>query len=152
MELFLKRKYYKPGYIIGKLYVEGDVYHKTQRYLCDTLEPKSGHLTASMKLSEIKRIKKQLGAVAIPPGRYPVLITKSTKFKKWLPLLVGVPGFSGIRIHAGNCPEDTRGCILPGLNRRKGMVLNSNACLSEIMHLLQDSYTRGDAVWVRIKA
>ena len=37
-----------------------------------------------------------------------VVISKSPRFKKWLPLVQGVPDFEGIRIHAGNYPDDTQ--------------------------------------------
>lgn len=55
------------------------------------------------------------GATAIPRGRYTVTITPSARFQRDLPLVVGVPGFSGVRFHAGNVTTDTDGCILVGL-------------------------------------
>lgn len=146
MELLLKRMYYKAGYTIGKLY------NGQADYICDTLEPKCGHVAANMGRRKIEQAKLREGTIAIPTGLYPVVITKSPKFGKWLPLLVGVPGFSGIRIHAGNKPADTRGCILPGENRRKGIVTNSTACLLRIMKLMQDAYDRGEPVKIRIRA
>ena len=48
----------------------------------------------------------------IQPLYYPVSVTMSPKFKRLLPVLGGVPGRSGIRIHVGSKPEHSRGCIL----------------------------------------
>ena len=48
----------------------------------------------------------------IPAGTYPVKVTWSPKFKRMLPILLNVPGRSGIRFHRGTKPEHSRGCIL----------------------------------------
>lgn len=48
----------------------------------------------------------------IPCGTYPVKVTWSPKFKRMLPLVLNVPGRSGIRFHRGTKPEHSRGCIL----------------------------------------
>ena len=48
----------------------------------------------------------------IPEGTYPVRVTWSPKFKRMLPLVLNVPGRSGIRVHRGTKPEHSRGCIL----------------------------------------
>lgn len=48
----------------------------------------------------------------IPCGTYPVRVTFSPKFKRMLPLVLNVPGRSGIRFHRGSKPEHSRGCIL----------------------------------------
>lgn len=53
--------------------------------------------------------------VAIPAGFYPVTLTMSPRFGEILPLIGNVVGRSGIRIHAGNYPRDTAGCILVGV-------------------------------------
>ena len=110
MELMLMRIAKQVNYTIGRLSVKletpemkcinGQLVTETQRYLCDTLEPKRRNL---------KKEKKIPGRTAIPEGRYRVLITKSYRFQCWLPLLLDVPGFSGIRIHAGNRVADTAG-------------------------------------------
>ena len=48
----------------------------------------------------------------IPALTYHYSVTMSPKFKRLLPVLSGVPGRSGIRIHRGTKPEHSKGCIL----------------------------------------
>ena len=48
----------------------------------------------------------------IPAGTYPIEVTWSPKFKRMLPIVLNVPGRSGIRVHRGTKPEHSRGCIL----------------------------------------
>ena len=50
-----------------------------------------------------------------PTGTYPVEVTWSPKFKKFLPEIKDVPERSGIRIHMGSKPEHSKGCILLNL-------------------------------------
>ena len=81
-ELVLKRIAKMQTYTIGHLYVKqepemqcinGELVTVTERYLCDTLEPKRRNL---------KKEKKVPGRTAIPEGRYRVLITKSYRFQR----------------------------------------------------------------------
>ena len=111
--------------------------------LCDTLEPTwrdYEHGAYKMK-----------GRSAIPEGRYPVVITWSEKFKQWLPILVGVPMFEGIRIHAGNTVKDTTGCILVGENKEKGKVLNSTHWVNRVKDLIVEAKEKGEGVWIIIR-
>lgn len=135
MNLVVDRKYKKKGYSIGKLYVDG-------QYICDTLEDEDRDLYDWMKVEDIKRIK-QFGETAIPFGTYRVRITYSPKFKKDLPLIEGVKGFDGIRIHSGNTAKDTLGCLLVGKNTKVGMVTNSRDTFNRLFALLkgEDSIT-----------
>ena len=48
----------------------------------------------------------------IPVGIYEVRVTYSPRFKRMLPLVMQVPGRSGIRFHRGTRPEHSKGCIL----------------------------------------
>ena len=60
----------------------------------------------------------------IPFGTYALRVTWSPRYKRWMPQVLAVPGYSGIRIHAGNTPADTAGCILVG--RRLGYDLTDS--------------------------
>ena len=73
---------------------------------------------------------------AIPLGWYKLTVTKSPRFGRVLPLLHHVPGFEGIRIHAGNNREHTAGCILVGqLNGTT--LLHSRSTEKDIVERLQ---------------
>lgn len=137
MEINIKRIAFLPDYTIGRLSIDGE-------YFCDTLEPTDRQLTQSMGRRVIQS-KKVAGHTAIPTGTYRLLVTKSLRFRRWLPLVHGVPGFEGVRIHAGNRPEDTQGCILVGWNRRRGMLVNSRSALCLLMERI-----KGERVWVSI--
>ena len=143
MEIKLIRKYYQAKYTIGRLYVNN-------RFFSDCLEPPSLHLTERSALGTIL-IAKYKGYRAIPTGRYRILITRSRRFGRWLPLLLNVKGFEGIRIHAGNKPEDTRGCILLGFNRRKGYVLDSTRCVLTLVKMLTEAIAKGEKVFVEVR-
>lgn len=143
MEIKLIRKYYRTKYTIGRLYVNN-------RFFSDCLEPPSLHLTERSALGTIL-IAKYKGYRAIPTGRYRILITRSRRFGRWLPLLMNVKGFEGIRIHPGNKPEDTRGCILLGFNRRKGYVLDSTRCVLTLVKMMTEAIAKGEKVFVEVR-
>ena len=84
---------------------------------------------------------------AIPSGRYRLIITPSQRFGRPLPLLVDVPGFSGIRIHPGNAAIDTSGCILVGQGRQTGRLFQSRAAFEALFDQLQASDDR----WIVIE-
>ena len=130
MKLKLVRKYRKENYTIGKLYVDGV-------YFCDTIEDKDRGLDDAMGLAEIM-IKKRYGETAIPYGTYEVEITYSPKYKKLMPEVKNVKGFSGIRIHSGNTAKDTLGCLIIGRNTQVGMVTESRKTYNKLFALLKD--------------
>ena len=118
-------------------------------WFCNTMEPTARKLTSQMPQTVIRR-HKIIGKTAIPTGRYRILITRSRRFGRWLPLLLNVKGFEGIRIHAGNKPEDTRGCILLGFNRRKGYVLDSTRCVLTLVKMMTEAIAKGEKVFVEV--
>ena len=163
MEIVLERIAKKNTYTIGRLYLlaDGDVKRKAlsgktagdkrsfehsfdleklskDSYFCDTLEPTWRNL---------KGVELQPGEVK---ARFSRESTKSRRFKKWLPYVQGVPGFEGIRIHAGNYPDDTQGCILVGENRVKGMVVNSRIWLHRLMNRIMAAENQGEGIWITV--
>lgn len=106
MELKVKREVKGSNFTAGKLLIN-------DTYFCYTLEDKDRGLTSAMTTAQIKQIKVP-AETAIPIGRYEVVINFSNRFQKQMPLLIGVKGFEGIRIHSGNKSEHTEGCLLVG--------------------------------------
>ena len=163
MELILTRIAKRRGYTIGRLAIlkeESEEYrtYQTEEYFCDTLEPTVLELKTTVPKETVLRSPTKLASlkpVAIPEGRYAVVITWSPKFKMWLPLILGGPDFNrlwqGIRIHAGNTAKDTQGCILVGRNQIVGRVLESRKWLYELKQKIVASKAKGDAVWLTIK-
>ena len=134
MELLLERTEKTQTYTAGSLYVVNEL---GKAYFCDTLEP-SLHPTNHLRPK------------AIPAGRYDVAVTWSPRFKRWLPLLLKVPHRSGIRIHAGNNPEDTAGCILVGRALLPGHVYNSRSTLERLMQRLKER-TAGEVIHLTVE-
>lgn len=130
--LTLKRTYPKEKYTIGELYIEGE-------YYCDTLED-------TVREPDVKIA----GKTAIPYGKYEVIVNRSPKFKRDLPLLLDVPNFEGIRIHRGNTDKDTSGCILVGENKQRGIVINSTEKEEYITKLLKEAISLGFKVFIEI--
>jgi hypothetical protein len=133
MEIEVKRIALKPDYTIGKLYVDGI-------YYCDTIE------------DQVRpEGEKVWGETAIPAGRYKIILSHSSRFKKTMPYLVNVPDFSGIMIHNGNTAEDTHGCILVGENKVKGKVINSVVTFKHLMSQIEGAINSGETVYITIQ-
>lgn len=107
----------------GKLYVDGV-------FECYTLEDRC-------RLEEGE--SKVPGLTAIPVGTYPVILSHSPRFGRILPLLENVPGFEGVRIHPGNKPEDTDGCILVGRIRGPNQIAESRLAFDALFAKLQEA-------------
>ena len=133
MELTLNRVFKVETYTVWKLYVNGT-------YFSDTLEDK-------VRPAGIK-IKHE---TAIPFGRYRVVIARSTRFQRDMPLLLDVPMFDGILIHSGNTIADTSGCILVGKNDVKGQVHQSRDTFLKLFPLIKASIMRNEKVYITIR-
>ncbi len=131
MELDLYRGPSAHGCTIGRLAVNG-------HFCCWTLE------------DPVHDGPKMPGVTAIPAGRYPVTITRSQRFGVLLPLIQDVPGFEGIRFHAGNTAADTSGCILVGMARTPFSIMSSQVALERIQPVIAEALGRGETVWLVI--
>lgn len=133
MEMKLARVQCDPDVTIGDLMIDG----KHAAWVCeDTVRPANA--------------LKVFGQTAIPYGMYHIVITYSPHFKRDLPLLVDVPGFEGVRIHPGNTPEDTEGCLLPGLVRELKGVGQSVAAFSAIFPRIEAAIAAGERCTIEI--
>ena len=137
MELLLRRHIFTPKTTIGDLFVDG-------RFECYVLEDRYRPPPEP----------KVFGETAIPNGRYEVRITRSPRFSAmaghdvFLPLLVNVPGYEGVRIHPGNKAEDTEGCLLPGRVVQPDRVLNSREAFDALFAKLKA--TQGP-IWLTVE-
>lgn len=99
-------------------------------------------------LEDLPHATKIAGDTRIPAGTYRVTLEDSPAAmvgKLWsprhwaLPLLHNVPGFEGVRIHAGNTDRDTRGCILVGHWIGGEFISGSRPVLTALMEKLIDA-------------
>lgn len=132
-ELVLTRRRFSPHSTIGELTVDG----KWQCYILEDVVRPPG-----VKIH---------GQTAIPYGRYQVIINQSQRFGRRMPLLLRVPGFEGVRIHAGNTAADTDGCLLTGsfVGEHGDAVERSRAAFDLLMPLLEHACAVGE-VWLEI--
>ena len=134
IHLTLERTNLTENYTIGKLSVN-------QKYFSDTLED---------RVRDLMNEKKVYGETAIPYGIYKVVITESNRFKRRLPLLLDVPHFVGVRIHAGNNAGHTEGCILVGENKIKGGLINSRMYEDLLVKRLEGYLEQGKEIYIQI--
>jgi hypothetical protein len=118
MELKVIRKIFTNKSTIGELHING-------KFFCYTLEDKDRYVEQGGK--------KEYGITAIPRGTYNVVLSFSNRFQKYLPEILNVPQFEGIRIHGGNSPESTNGCLLVGKIKMKDFIGESAKTFSAFM-------------------
>jgi hypothetical protein len=136
VKLLLERTTFKEHFTLGTLSVDG-------KHLCYTCE--DTQRAAGVKV---------YGETAIPCGTYVVVYHMSSHFKKLMPMLVDVPGFTYIYMHSGNGPEDTLGCILVGntisVNSARPLQ-NSRDAFGTLMLLLDKAHDENETITITIK-
>lgn len=138
MQIVVERLRRDPDVTIGSMTVDGE-------WQCWTLEDPvrevPGQAVAAWKIP---------GETAIPIGRYRVDLTMSARFKRLLPLLLDVPGYAGIRIHAGNTAANTEGCILVGQEQFPKSLARSQLALAALMSKIAEARRKSEPVWLAI--
>lgn len=95
--------------------------------------------------------KKVYGKTAIPDGRYKVILNRSNRFKRIMPLLIDVPNFSGVRIHGGNTAENSHGCPLIAFNTDKVKIWGSaEKVLTRQLETFKLAHPNGE-IWLTIE-
>ena len=149
MEIVLKRDTFTKKSTEGTLTINGE-------FECYVLEDVDRGLKDVMSLDEINKLK-VYGETAIPYGVYKVVVTKSQRFSMlrghdvYLPLLLNVKGFEGIRIHCGNKPEDTHGCQLVARKKGLDVVTESTLAFNQLNDKINEAIKRGEIVTYEIK-
>lgn len=138
MEMELKRRDSENGSTVGELFVDGS-------FFCYTLEDQvrevDGEAVSTWKVK---------GETAIPRGSYEVRLTMSPRFKKIMPQLLNVPGFTGVRIHSGNTASDTEGCILVGMSAGSSTIQRSREAYEALYTEIQAAIDSGEKVHIDI--
>ncbi len=131
LNLLLKREIFNDECTHGVLYINNE-------FECFTLED------IDRKIEDGG--SKIYGSTAIPRGSYKVDIDFSNRFQKSMIHILNVPGFSGIRIHAGNTSSDTEGCVLVGMARSEKAIYQSKKALDALFKKVQFAIDSGTPV------
>lgn len=139
MKLHLIRDVLAPDYTLGRLAIDGVF----ECYTCeDTVRQVEGQPVEQWKID---------GKTAIPRGNYIVIIDHSNHFNRELPRLLDVPGYEGVRIHSGNTPADTEGCLLVGQSRTANGVGMSRLAFDALFEKMESVYLRHEPISLEIE-
>lgn len=132
MKLILQRTHTEGDATLGVLLVDG-------LFECYTLE-------------DLPRPTKVAGQTRIPAGLYVIIITESPRFGRPMPLLLGVPGFTGVRVHPGNVAADTAGCVLVGeaLGEDGRSVVRSRVAFERLLAQMFEARSRGEGLLIEV--
>lgn len=88
---------------------------------------------------------------AIPSGVYEVAVTFSGKFQRRMPILLGVPDYTGIRFHTGETVDHSEGCPLIGRSRNQdqGRLWGGEGLTAELTAIIDGASKQGK-VWCKV--
>lgn len=134
LHLQVRRQSSSANSTLGELFSSEDSgpWSRVSWTLEDVVREVPGQPVASWKVPDM---------TAIPIGTYNVVVDRSEHFSEraghdvFLPLLLNVPGFDGVRIHGGNTAADTEGCLLVAHNHPQADVIQDSA-IADVLALL----------------
>lgn len=136
MKIKVVRSVFGPTSTLGRMFIN-------DAFFAYTLEDTVRHLNGDCS----RKVKSQ---TAIDPGTYEVVISFSNNFQRYLPLLLKVPCFEGIRIHGGNTCQDSHGCILIGeKSNMQDKIWNCASKMSGLMARLK-AVEKKEKIWIEI--
>ena len=127
--IILDRKIFTDHSTIGEILVDGEL-------LCHCLELSC-------------RKENPDGRVAIAAGRYEITLSDKPesplelRFNFPLPLINGVVGREGIRIHPANQPSELEGCIAPGIKYDTDIIFDSRNAFFKLIPEIQKRLALG---------
>lgn len=141
MMLNILQKRYKFGedFTLSHLYLNGAEFPGCAYILEDAVREIPGVPVEQWKIK---------AETAIPVGRYIVKKTMSARWGKLMWEITGVPGFLGIRPHAGNTSHDTEGCPITGKERdeKNGEVSGSRLARDALYARMEQAEALGEQI------
>lgn len=125
------------NFTLGRMYLDNV-------FFCHSCEDEDRFLEGGV-------VEKVHGRTAIPRGKYRLITSFSNRFQRVLPLVVDVPGFSGIRIHGGNRAEDSLGCILVGKVRTSSGIAQCADSVRRIVDAIDACSELGIESWLEVQ-
>ncbi len=141
MKLTLQRYEAQPNRTFGRMLAEDG--HRLCYVLEDAVREIDRRPVAEWKIH---------GKTAIPAGDYQITLENSPRFGPDTLTVNGVPGFVGVRMHAGNTEADTEGCPLLGMEVTPTGIMGgtSRPAVSLVKVLVQQAIREGETVWMRV--
>jgi hypothetical protein len=141
MKLTLQRDDLQPSRTFGRMLAEDG--HRLVYVLEDAVREVAGQPVAAWKIH---------GKTAIPTGEYQITLENSPRFGPETLTVNSVPGFSGVRMHAGNTEGDTEGCPLLGLQVTPTGIAGgtSKPAVAMIKELVRQAIARGEVVLMTV--
>jgi len=144
MKILQKRYKFGEDFTLSQLYIDGQWFHGCPYTLEDVVREIPGVAVEKWKIKS---------ETAIPVGTYELKKTWSGRWSKMMWEITNVPGYQGIRIHAGNTSHDTEGCIICGKERdeKHGEVSGSRIACDALYKKLEQAEMLGEKIYWEVK-